>query len=188
MFADLSGMKMFFMFCAVVGGGVFILRSVLIFTGLGGDDMALDADAGDVDIGDDSAADFKMISVHGLTAFFLMFGLVGFMILRSNGGTLAAVALGALAGLATMFIIAKLFSSSRKLQSDGTIYPGEAVGTLGTVYLEIRPGQIGKVQINVKGASKIFDARASDATAKLSTGDPVKVVEAGDMLIVEKAN
>ena len=73
MFADLSGMKMFFMFCAVVGGGVFILRSVLIFTGLGGDDMALDADAGDVDIGDDSAADFKMISVHGLTAFFLMF-------------------------------------------------------------------------------------------------------------------
>lgn len=188
MLSDLSGMEMFFMFCAIVGGGVFILRSVMIFAGLGGDDMALDADAVDVDIGDDSAADFKMVSVHGLTAFFLMFGLVGFMILRGEGGALAAVALGALAGLLTMLIIAKLFSSSRKLQSDGTIYPEETVGASGTVYLEIRPGQIGKVQINVKGASKIFDARANNATAKISTGDPVKVVEAGDPLIVEKTN
>jgi hypothetical protein len=186
MFDDLSGAEMFFLLCAIVGGGLFVLRSVSLFAGLGGDDMAdsaadvADADGAPVD-------DFKMMSVHSLTAFLLMFGLVGFLILRSRGPDSAVLAAAAsfLSGLATMFVIARLFSASRKLQSDGTIYPKDAIGADGSVYLEIRPGSIGKVQINVNGALKVFDARAKAASAFLATGTHIKVVEAGEVLVVE---
>ena len=85
-----------------------------------------------------------------------------------------------------MIIIAKLFSASRKLQSDGTIHSKDAIGAEGSVYLEIRPGEIGKVQVSVHGALKVYDARANDREGKLKTGDPIRVVEAADVLIVEK--
>ena len=188
MFEGLSGTEKFFLFCAVLGGGVFILRSVMMFIGLGGDDMS---DAA-VDISDaDGApsADFKMVSLHGITAFLMVFGLVGFLVLRNNSGpnalTIAATASLA-TGLVTMVIIAKLFSASRKLQSDGTIHPKDAIGSEGSVYLEIRPGEIGKVQVSVNGALKIYDARVSNSETKIKTGERIKVVEAGDVLIVEK--
>lgn len=188
MFEGLAGSEKFFLFCAVLGGGVFILRSVMMFIGLGGDDMS---DAA-VDISDaDGApsADFKMVSLHGITAFLMVFGLVGFLVLRNNSGptamTLAATA-SLVTGLVTMIIIAKLFSASRKLQSDGTIHSKDAIGAEGSVYLEIRPGEIGKVQVSVHGALKVYDARANDREGKLKTGDPIRVVEAADVLIVEK--
>ena len=73
------------------------------------------------------------------------------------------------------------------LASDGTIHPADAVGCTGSVYLEIRPGSIGKVQVEVKGALKVFDARARDPKAKIATGERVKVAEAADMLIVDPA-
>ena len=188
MFMNLSGAELFYLVCGVVGGGLFLLRSIMIFSGLGGDD---DFDGGDAlhgaDVGGETTADFKMVSIHGITAFLLMFGLVGFLMLR--GGSAATVtAFASLAsGLVTMAVIAKIFSASRKLASDGTIHLVDAVGCTGSVYLEIRPGAIGKVQVEVKGALKIFDARAKDPGAKLATGARIKVAEAADMLVVEPA-
>lgn len=176
-------MEIFYLGCVVVGGGLFILRSITMFVGLGGDD---DVD-GVGDVSDDMPVDtFKLVSTHSLTAFVLMFGLVGYLVLRSHPqAQLAAAAAGFGTGLVTMFIIAKIFSASRKLQSDGTIYPRDAVGATGSVYLDIKPGAIGKVQVTARGALKIFDARAADPAASLKTGDPVKVTDAADVLIVQ---
>ncbi len=190
MFENLTGVDKFFLLCAIVGGGMFILRSVLMFIGLGGDDMADGGGLGDgADLGDDGTpvADFKMVSVHSLTAFLLMFGLVGFLVIRNygNDAMLAAAVASLLSGIVTMFVIAKLFSWSRRLQSDGSIYLKDAIGCEGSVYLGILPGDIGKIQITVNGALKVFDARCSDPAAKLKTGDRIKVVAAGDVLVVE---
>ena len=186
MFNNLSNVELFYLVCGVAGGGLFLLRSIMIFAGLGGDDDAA-GDMHDGSIGDETAADFKMVSVHGITAFLLMFGLVGFLMLR-GGNTAAAAALASLAsGFVTMAVIAKIFSASRKLASDGTIHPADAVGCTGSVYLEIRPGSIGKVQVEVKGALKIFDARARDPEAKLATGVRVTVADAAAMLVGEPA-
>ena len=179
-----------FLGCAIVGGGLFLLRSILLLIGLGGDDHhdGVGGDAsGDVSDGDTPVDTFKLVTLHGLTAFGLMFGLVGYLMLRNNPeGVWLAVVLAILAGLLTMVIIAKIFQSSRKLQSDGTIYPRDIVGLEGTVYLVIRPGGIGKVQVTVRNALKVFDARAKDPAIEIPTGQRVKVVEAGDVLIVEQ--
>lgn len=194
MFENLSGVEQFFLLCAVIGGSMFMLRSILLFAGLGGDDLADGGDVGDMgeglDFGDDGTpvADFKMVSVHGLTAFLLMFGLVGFLVIRNYGqeAMLIAGIASFLSGTVTMFIIAKLFSWSRKLQSDGSIHPKDTVGCEGAVYLGILPGEIGKVQIIVNGALKVYDARCSDGAARLKTGDRIKVVATSDVLVVEK--
>lgn len=190
MFENITGVDKFFLLCAVIGGSMFVLRSVLMFIGLSGDDMADGGDMGDGGDIDDGTpvADFKMVSVHSLTAFLLMFGLVGFLVIQNYGKKAVVVASVAslLSGILTMFIIAKLFSWSRKLQSDGSIYPKDTIGCEGSVYLGILPGEIGKIQITVNGALKVFDARCSDNELKLKTGDPIKVVATGDVLIVEK--
>ena len=181
-------MEKFYLGCAIFGGGMFVLRSILMLSGMGGDHHDGDA-CGDAAVDDHGSptGDFKMVSIHGITAFTLMFGLVGFLMLRNREGApwLAGVVAFAV-GVATMFIIAKIFQGSRKLQSDGTIYPEHAVGATGSVYLAIRPGEIGKVQVTVRGALKVYDARANDPAATLKTGDPVRVVAAGDVLVVEK--
>lgn len=185
MFNNLTGVEMFYLVCAVVGGGLFLLRSIMIFAGLGGDDAA--GDMHDGDIGDETIAEFKMVSVHGITAFLLMFGLVGFLMMRSGNSQTVSAFASLVSGCVTMAVIAKIFSASRKLASDGTIHLADAVGCTGSVYLEIRPGSIGKVQVEVKGALKVFDARAKDPTAKLASGERIKVAGAADMLVVEPA-
>jgi len=185
MFEKLTNMELMFLGCAIVGGGLFLLRSIMLLTGLGGDDGEA------VEVSESSGepiADFKLVTVHGLTAFLMMFGLVGFLMLRKDGqAPRIAVIAATVAGLVTMFIIAKIFHASRKLHSDGTIYPQDAVGLNGSIYLTIRPGGIGKVQVTVRDALKVFDARATDAAAEIKTGASVKVVEAKDVLIVEPA-
>ena len=87
MFNNLSGVELFYLVCGVVGGGLFLLRSIMIFAGLGGDDAA--GDMHDGSIGDETTADFKMVSVHGITAFLLMFGLVGILMMRGGKGAAA---------------------------------------------------------------------------------------------------
>ena len=214
-FSKFTNLEMFYLCCAILGGGLFLLRSVAMLVGMGGDDGH---DAGDMDgpIGGDGTptGDFKMVSIHSITAFVLMFGLTGFLILRNAAATIAEITAqnaaliedGAfvtprypwhvspwfagvaafLVGLAIMLVIAKIFQMFRKLQSDGTVHPEDAVGAEGSVYLTIRPGEIGKVQLTVRGAMKFYDARANDPAASLKTGDPVKVVSTGDVLVVEK--
>lgn len=184
----LSVAEKFYLICTVLGGTAFVLRSIMLFVGLG------DHDAGDVDTGDADVpnvddgspiSDFKLLSLHSLTAFVLMFGLSGFLMLRSGRGIAIAGLVSVLAGFGTMFVIAKLFWASRKLQSDGTIRPQDAIGSTGTVYLGIKPGATGQIEVDVRGARKVMDARSCKGE-ELKTGTPVRVVGAEDVLLVDK--
>ena len=180
--------------CAVFGGVLFALRTALLFIGLGSDGS--DAGSG-VEVSDGSDADgspdadLRIFSVHGVTSFLFLFGLTGWLLLRYRvfgegaGGTAAAAGIALAVGIGTMLAIAKIFQLSGKLATDGTIRPENAVGASGSVYLAIRPGRIGKVQVTARGALKVFDARAKDAAADLPTGTPVVVVAAADVLVVE---
>jgi hypothetical protein len=88
-----------------------------------------------------------------------------------------------------MWMIAKIFSSMGRLQSDGTVRMVNAVGQEGVVYLNIPVDGIGKVQITIQGGLKIFDARAHSSEL-IKTGDRVKVLEVTpeNMVIVGKLN
>ncbi len=180
-------MDTFFLVCAALGGGLFAVRLILQFTvGAGhGDihDMAFEHhDAAESD------ASFKAWSLQGFTAFFMMFGLVGHALLTQNkAGAGWALLGGAAGGIASVWVVAKMFSLMHSMESSGTMNLAKAVGQTGTVYLDIPPSGTGQVQVPVQGSLRTLDAKGN-LKQELKTGDLVKVtgVVDGSVLLVEK--
>jgi hypothetical protein len=178
----------------IIGGTLFILRVIMMFVGgnFSDDviDSALDA-GGDFPTGDHVDADisFKLMSVQGLTSFFMMFGLVGLALLKAGLPVLLTVLGGMLAGLVTVAITGLIFTQMKRLQTEGTINIQNTIGTEGSVYLTVPKNGTGQVQIIVQGSLKIFDA-VSKNKSMIATGEKVHVVgvAAGNTLIVEKSN
>ena len=200
----LTWIEIIYWVSTIIGGTLFILRTIMMLAGGGLSDDGLDAtfDAdisgdlditGDMDTGfesDHSEADtsFKLLSLQGLTAFFMMFGLVGLALLKANLHVLITVFGGAVAGMFTVWVIGLIFTQMKRLQSDGTIDIRNTVGERGTVYLTIPSSGSGQVQVSVQGSLKIFDA-VSKRKTKLATGEQIQVVDVadGNTLVVEKS-
>lgn len=207
---DLSGFEMVFAACALLGGGLFVVRLVLFFIGGFGEadaDAGVDVgdvdvgdlDAGDVDVGDldageadvgdtlEAVASFKLMTLQGLTAFLMMFGLVGLALLKSDTGKIVATLGAGAAGAVTLVIVGKVFSSLLALQSSGTLDMRNAAGQEGTVYLRIPADGTGKVQVTVQEKLMVLNA-VSESKEEMKTGDRVKVVRVigGRTLSVEK--
>jgi len=206
----MTGMESVFAICAIFGSLLFLVRLTLFIIGGVADadaDFDADGDIGDADIGDvdfdgdmgdvdidadgtASSADtsFRLLTLQGFTAFFMMFGLVGLGLIRqhklSEGMALIG---GVIAGLIAVFIISLIFSMMTKLQSSGTIKLANAIGKEGTVYLGIPADGTGKVQITVQDRLKIYDAK-SVGEDEIQSGDPVRVVKvvSGNILLVKK--
>jgi membrane protein implicated in regulation of membrane protease activity len=188
-YATLSPLQKFFLFCALLGGVVFMIRIVLMVAGLGGHDIHDGSGLAHADAHSDSDSSFKLFSLHGLTGFFMMFGLVGLAMSRQFWiPDLAAAAGGIVAGLFTVWVIGKIFVTMARLQSDGTLSINSAVGQQGRVYLRIPSGGTGQVQVPCQGRLMIYDAVAS-GKEELKTGEPVLVIDVtgGNLLVVEKA-
>ncbi len=173
---------------AIIGGTIFILRLGMMLLGGGISDDALDAafDDGGTS-GHDADISFKLLSVQGLTSFFMMFGLVGLALLRANLPILLTVLGGMIAGFLTVAITSLIFSQMKKLQTEGTINIQNTIGTDGTVYLTIPKNGTGQVQIIAQGSLKIFDANAKNKDA-IAVGERIRVtgVTGGNILTVER--
>ena len=186
--SEFSGLELFFIICAVIGGGLFIVRFVIQFLGSGDTGADTDLEVGHADVDHvDADVSFKLLTLQGLTAFFMMFGLVGFAMLReSHAQSGVALASALAAGLGTVWLIGKIFSSVKKLQSSGTLDNAGAIGEQGTVYLTIRAQGTGKVQVTMHGRPREFEATAKDG-AEIKTGERIRVLEVNNsVLVVEK--
>ena len=182
----------------IIGGTLFILRAAMMLIG-GFGDGGMDADlsgdvSGDFDTdvtGDHAESDvsFKLISIQGLTSFFMMFGLVGLALLKANVPVFLTVVGGIIAGLITVAITGLVFTQMKRLQTEGNIDIQNPIGTEGSVYLTIPKNGTGQVQLIAQGSLKIFDA-VSNSKSLIATGEKVRVlgVASGNTLIVEKAN
>jgi membrane protein implicated in regulation of membrane protease activity len=189
LFAQLNGLELFFVVCAVIGGVFVLIRLVSQFLGTdhsldGGIDVdgpGLDAHHTDSDIG------FRILSVHGLTSFMMMFGLVGLALHRQSGmGTFVSMGGAVAAGLACVWIIGKLFALVVKLQSSGTISMDSAVGAQGKVYISIPAQGTGRVLVTVHNSLREYDAASVDQAA-IETDTPIRVVWVdGNVLVVER--
>ncbi len=196
--AGLSWIEIIYWASTIIGGTLFILRAGMML--LGGDlgdgaaDTSLDVDvSGDLGhglSGDHADADvsFKLLSVQGLTSFFMMFGLVGLALLKADLPVLVTVIGGMAAGFITVAITGLVFTQMKRLQTEGTINIQNTIGTNGNVYLTIPKNGTGQVQIIVQGSLKIFDA-VSDNKNAIATGEKVQVVgvAGGNTLIVQKS-
>lgn len=187
-FNSLSPVQKVFLFCAVLGGGVFVIRTILSLAGMGDHDIH----DGDFDFSDshaDADTSFRLFSLHGLTGFFMMFGLVGLGLSRQFWvPDIAAGTVGVLAGLGTVWVIGKVFASMTKLQCDGTLKLSDAMGQQGKVYLTIPAGGTGQVQVAFQGRVMIYDAISGDKEM-IKTGEQIVVIDiaGGNTLVVEKA-
>jgi len=187
MFSDLTGLDIFFLVCAGAGGIMFLLRLVLQLIG---SDHGVDACAGLVhgDVGHgDADVSFKILTLQGLTSFFVMFGLVGFALHKqSHVGALFSIAGAVAVGLGTVWIMGKLFATAGRLQSSGTVDVTSAIGGEGTVYVTIPPKGTGVVQVVFKNHLREFDA-VSHNREEIKTGERVRVTWLeGNVLFVEK--
>jgi membrane protein implicated in regulation of membrane protease activity len=207
----MSVLEQIFLTCALSGTVVFTIRMILMFIGLtgdGGDSVLPEAGAehaGDIDFDsghgdltttdsdihhdiDNSDASFRILSIQGLTAFFMMFGWVGLAMIRESGMSGFISVFGALvAGLFSAWVLACMFRFAMKLQSDGTMRISSAMGAGGTVYLRIPAEGTGQVQVEVDGRLKVFDATSANKE-EIKTGEQITVVWIQDngILAVEK--
>ena len=185
--AGLTFIEIIYWASTIIGGTLFLLRLMMLF--IGGDtgedvaDSALDAAGEHLD----ADISFKLLSVQGLTSFFMMFGLVGLALLRAGVAVLLTVLGGMIAGLVTVAVTGVIFSQMKRLQTEGTIHIQNTIGTQGSIYLTIPKNGTGQVQIIAQGSLQIFDAVSSNKNT-IATGEKVQVigVAAGNTLIVEK--
>ncbi len=199
---DLTWIEVIYWGSTVIGGTLFLLRTILFLVGGGVDHDGMDADlSGEMadghdihydpehteGLGGDTDFSFKILSMQGLTAFFTMFGLIGLALLRARLPIILTIFGGTGAGLFAVLIISVIFSQVKHLQSDGSLQINNAIGQKGTVYLAIPKGGSGQIQLPVQGTLRIFDAVAEDNKG-IGTGEGVEVISIADnkTLIVKK--
>jgi len=190
LFSDFNGLEMFFLACAIIGGFFVVMKLILQF--IGGDTPSDVGGSGDIDIDPqhvDSDVGFRLLSMHGLSAFFMMFGLVGLAIYRQNQAGVVISMVGAVAaGMASVWVIGRIFQGAANLQSSGTLKTVYAVGSTGTVYLTIPEGGTGRVSLNFQNRLREFDATEKNGAA-VPTGTPIRVVKVNaNILEVEIIN
>jgi membrane protein implicated in regulation of membrane protease activity len=182
-FSDFNGLEVFFLACAIIGGFFVVIKLFMQFAG-GDTDTNVSVDT-DMDAGHvDSDIGFSLLSMHGLSAFFMMFGLVGLALYRQSQAGVVISMIGAVAaGVISVWVISKIFQSATQLQSSGTLKTSDAVGSTGTVYLTIPEGGTGRVTLNFQNRLREFDATEKNGT-ELPTGTPIRVVQVNASILV----
>ena len=191
-----SAVEIFFFICAVVGSFFVLMKFAMMFMGMdhdvshdfimGGHD--LDAGGHDVDAHHaDSDTGFHVLSLHGISSFLMMFGLVGLAMYRQSGfGVLVSLAGAVAAGCISVWIIARLFLMFNRLKSSGTITIDSTVGAQGKVYTKIPEKGTGRVLINARNSLREYDASTNNGNA-IETGTPIRVIWVdGNVLVVER--
>lgn len=188
-FSQYNGVELFFLICAFVGGFFVLLKFVMLFMGID-HDVSHDFDMGGHDIDAqhaDSDAGFHVLSLHGITSFLMMFGLVGLAMYReSSFGIVISMTGAVIAGCITVWIIGKMFFMASRMKSSGTITIDSTVGSQGKVYMKIPEKGSGRVLVNVRNSLREYDASTNDGSS-IETGTAIRVVWVdGNMLVVER--
>ena len=171
---SLTGLPFVYGICALVGGVLFLIIMALMFIGIEFDPDALADGSGHV-------------SLHGISGFFTLFGLVG-LYLDSQGHGIVVSSMGGIGAGGVMFLaVSRIIMAMRNLESSGNITVDQTVGAKGSVYAEILPGESGAVTIFIDDRERRYDA-VTDEPAGLKTGDLIQVKEviSGSLLKVTK--
>ena len=171
---SLTGLPFVYGICALVGGCLFLIIMALMFIGIEFDLDALTDGSGHV-------------SLHGISGFFTLFGLVG-LYLDSQGYGVLVSSMGGIGAGGVMFLaVSRIIMAMRNLESSGNITMDQTVGAKGSVYAEILPGESGAVTIFIDERERRYDA-VTDEPAGLKTGDLIEVKEviSGSLLKVTK--
>jgi hypothetical protein len=174
-------LQMFYIACAVAGGSVLLIQTLLLVFGIGdAHDAAHDIHPEDVGPGHpdthEGTAGFNLLSVRAIVAFLTFFGLAGWWAEGRGWESWQAALLGLGSGFAVMVMVAWLLKMQSKLNVEGNVRPELAVGKVAQVYLRIparRAGQ-GKITVVLQGRTAEFKALTDGE--ELATGAQVLVL------------
>ena len=164
---------------AICGSVLLVLQIVLLCFGFGGGaDVDVDADFGEM-------FSVKALTFRGATAFLAVGGWTA-LLLEDVLPAWAAGLLGAVAGIATAFLMAWVYSLFQRFETDGNVEIDDCVGKNALVYIPVPTGGQGKGKINVtvRGNMMEYDAITRE-DHPLPTNQKVTVVSKVDETTVE---
>lgn len=172
---------------------VLVVQTVLLLFGIGGDDI----DADGVDItgngvgdtpGDGGADGLVLFSLRGIMAMAAVGGWSGLVMYEAGINLTVTVVLAAAFGFMALVGIAYLMKLAMKLQQNGTLDLGYAIGRVGTVYIPIPADMKGSGKINLTMQERFIEVDAiTKSDRKLATGESVRVIATNEtgMVVVE---
>jgi membrane protein implicated in regulation of membrane protease activity len=187
---SLTGLQQIFVCIGIPATLVLVVQTILLLFGIGdGSDADIDIDPDGFDISDAGDGGIMLFSIRGIVAMFCVAGWAGVVFVDLGLTPIPAVLLAILCGVAALFGIAYLMKAVLKLQSNGNIQIGGAVGKTGEVYIPIPAKGQGRGKINLTLQDRFIEVDAiTRADETLKTGETVRVVstdEAG-LVVVER--
>ena len=164
----ITGIDVFFAAMAVIGTILFTIYFALVLLGGVAEGLADAIPFVDASFELDAEGVFHMLTIQGLLSFMMMFGIFGLAVSQGDYGALPAIIAGSIAGIASMWVVGKVFQAIAGLETDGTVVHNQAHGAKGTVYRTIKPGQSGQVQVEFQDALRTCEAVAEDENLTLS--------------------
>ena len=158
---------------------ILIVQTILLFLGVGVDDDGIDLTGNDqIDTPGDGGADgLALFSVRGIMAMLCVGGWSGLAMYASGVNRPLTILISLVCGAAALFAIAYLMKAAMKLQSNGVIDLGSAIGKTGRVYIPIPPSTQGSGKITLTIQERFIEADAvTTADRRLATGEAVRVV------------
>ena len=140
--------KVYFLI-AVISTTIFVIKVILMF--MGADDS--------LDISDDSSDAFELVSIQSILAFLMGFGWIG-LAARNEWGmnSILSLIVGGLFGFAMMLLVTFLMKQVKKLNKSAKFDINDCIGIIGKAYTDLKPDELGQVQVKVAGKLMIFDA------------------------------
>ncbi|MBE6711110.1 MAG: hypothetical protein E7579_08335 [Ruminococcaceae bacterium] len=172
---------------------VLVVQTILLLCGIGGDDIDTDG----VDItgngvgdtpGDGGGDGMVLFSLRGIMAMAAVGGWSGLVMYEAGINIAVTVLLAVAFGFMALVGIAYLMKLAMKLQQNGTLDLGYAIGKVGTVYIPIPAEMKGSGKINLAMQERFIEVDAmTSAGRKLVTGESVRVTATNEngMVVVE---
>jgi hypothetical protein len=168
-------MSVFFLTCALLGGGLLIVQLVLGALGIGHHDGLHDLHHH----GDGSAHEgLDLLSFRALSAGLAFFGLGGLAGLATPFGLLAAIPLALVSGGAAMLGVAAAMRAMLRLEDDGTLRVEGSIGLSGEVYLTVPAARSGVGKVHLVLQNRLVELQAvTTHTDALPTGARILVID-----------
>lgn len=187
---SLTDLQRIFAFIGIPATLVLIVQTILLLFGIGDGDDPTDIDSDGIPDGDTGDDGLTLFSVRGIVGMFCIAGWSGIVFIDLGLSSATAIVLALLCGAAALFGIAYLMKAVLKLQSNGTLQLGSAVGKTGQVYIPIPPKGTGRGKINIVVQDRYVELDAvTDSDDTLRTGETVRVISTDEMglVMVERA-
>ncbi len=174
-----------FWFIAIPSSIIFIIQSIMTFTGSDSmDGVEADFD-GDMSGGD---APFQLFSLRNLINFLLGFSWTGISFYASIANHAVLITLSLIIGMLFVYVFFLIIRQVQKLAEDNSFKYANTLNKSAEVYLSIPENKSGKGKIMISVNGAFHELEAMTEGEKIPTGATVKVVriENENILIVSK--